>query len=175
MVRRHEIQVLRRAGHEQSEVERLTGASVRSIRRIEREAPVASFDTQAERQRRRVGRPSKAEPFRAYLIGELAKQPDVLAPELLRRARGQGYEGGRNAFYALMLRHNSIRLCGVDPSCWTKCESAEPRAGNGQAARSSPRAIGLPCLLVARRRGRRSAERESCSTYAASYATARHT
>src|SRR5687767_15486369 len=95
MVRRHEIQVLRRAGHEQSEVEQLTGASVRSIRRIEREAPVASFDTQAERQRRRVGRPSKAEPFRSYLIAELAKQPDVLALELLRRARGQGYSGGK--------------------------------------------------------------------------------
>ena len=102
MVRRHEVQVLRRAGHEQTEVEQLTGVSVRSIRRIEREAPVASFDTEAERARRRVGRPSKAEPFRAYLITELAKQPDVLALELLRRARGQGYTGGKSALYALV-------------------------------------------------------------------------
>jgi transposase len=102
MVKRHEIQVLRRAGHEQAEVAQLTGVSVRSIRRVEREEPVASFDTDLERQRRRVGRPSKAEPYRTFLVAELGKQPEVLALELLRRARGQGYGGGKSALYALV-------------------------------------------------------------------------
>jgi len=102
MVKRHEIQVLRRAGHEQAEVAALSGVSVRSVRRVEGEPVVTSFDTDAERTRRRVGRPSKAEPFRQFLVGELAKEPELLAVELLRRARGKGYEGGKSALYELV-------------------------------------------------------------------------
>src|SRR5207244_913401 len=54
------------------------------------------------RIRRRVGRPSKAEPWRASLVAELAREPDVMALELLRRARLQGYAGGKSALYALV-------------------------------------------------------------------------
>jgi transposase len=49
-----------------------------------------------------VGRPSKAEPFREFLIGELVIQPDVLAVELFRRAKLKGYPGGKSALYELM-------------------------------------------------------------------------
>ena len=62
MVRRHEIQVLRRAGHSLAETATLVGVSQSSVQRVVTEPVVTSFDTDAERARREVGRPSKAEP-----------------------------------------------------------------------------------------------------------------
>jgi hypothetical protein len=79
MVRRHEIQVLRRAGHSLVETATRIGVSQSSVQRVEDEPPVTSFDTDAERARREVGRPSKAEPFRSF--AELAVRPDVLSVE----------------------------------------------------------------------------------------------
>ena len=102
MVRRHEIQVLRRAGHDLDETAKLVGVSPRSARRVGAEPEVASFDTDEERKRRGIGRPSKAEPFRAFLVGELAVQPDVMSLELLRRAKAKGYAGGKSALYELV-------------------------------------------------------------------------
>jgi transposase len=102
MVRRHEIQVLRRAGHSLAETAKLVGVSQSTVQRVEAEPAVANFDTSVERERRRVGRPSKAEPLRPLLITELAKEPEVMALELLRRARQQGYSGGKSALYALV-------------------------------------------------------------------------
>lgn len=102
MVKRHEIQVLRRAGHGQAEVARLVGVSKRTVERVDGEEKVAAFDTNAEREKRRIGRPSKAEPFRSFLVGELVAQPDVLAVELFRRAKNNGYAGGKSALYELV-------------------------------------------------------------------------
>ena len=102
MVRRHEIQVLRRAGHSLVETAKLVGVSQSSVQRVEAEDAVTSFDSKAEREKRRVGRPSKAEPFRSFLVSELMAQPDVLAVELLRRARSKGYAGGKSAIYELV-------------------------------------------------------------------------
>jgi len=102
MVRRHEIQVLRRARHSLAETATLVGVSQSSVQRVADEPPVMSFDTDEERARREVGRPSKAEPFRSFLVGELAVQPDLLSVELLRRAKLQGYAGGKSALYALV-------------------------------------------------------------------------
>ena len=75
MVRRHEIQVLRRAGHSLVETAKLVGVSQSSVQRVEAEAAVASFDSDAARERRGIGRPSKIDPFRSFLVAELAKQP----------------------------------------------------------------------------------------------------
>jgi hypothetical protein len=80
----------------------LVGVSRSTVQRIEAEAAVASFDTDAERGRRQIGRPSKAEAFCSFLVGELMAQPDGLAVELLDRARRQGYAGGKNALYQLV-------------------------------------------------------------------------
>jgi transposase len=102
MVKRHEIQVLRRAGHGQAEIAKLAGVSKRSVERVGGERAVVDFNTDAERGKRRIGRPSKAEPFRSCLVGELAVQPDVLAVELLRRAKNKGYTGGKSALYELV-------------------------------------------------------------------------
>jgi hypothetical protein len=46
---------------------KLVGVSKRSARRLAAEEPVASFDTEAEREKRGIGRPANAEPFRSLL------------------------------------------------------------------------------------------------------------
>ncbi len=102
MLKRHEIQVLRRAGHTLEEVVKLAGVSQSSAQRVAAEPPVMGFDSLAERARRGIGRPSKAEAFRALLVAELAKQPSVRGVELLRRARNAGYAGGKSALYELI-------------------------------------------------------------------------
>lgn len=102
MLKRHEIQVLRRAGHSLEEVLKLAGVSQSSVQRVEAEPAVTTLDTAAERVRRGVGRPSKVNAFRALLAGELAKQPAVLGVELLRRARLAGYTGAKSPLYELI-------------------------------------------------------------------------
>lgn len=102
MLKRHEIQVLRRAGHNASEVASLAGVSRRSIRRVEAEVAVTHIDTAAEITRRGVGRPSKAEPFRTFVLELLATEPTLLSLELLRRSKLKGYTGSKSAFYALV-------------------------------------------------------------------------
>ena len=65
MVRRHEIQVLRKAGHELEEIAQLVGVGKRTVQRVVDEPAVATFDSDEERKTRGVGRPSKAEDTRA--------------------------------------------------------------------------------------------------------------
>lgn len=102
MVRRHEIQVLRKAGHTLEDVAKRVGVSRRVVQRVEAEGPVESFDTDGDRERRGAGRPSKAAAFRSLLVAELAKDPHVMALELLRRAKLAGYGGGKSALYELV-------------------------------------------------------------------------
>ncbi len=111
MMKRHEIQVLRRAGHTLAETAKLAGVSQSSVQRVEAEPAVVGVDTAAERARRGVGRPSKAEAFRSKLVAELAAEPELLGVELLRRARLAGYEGGKSALYELVkeLRPKTVR------------------------------------------------------------------
>ncbi len=112
MLKRHEIQVLRHAGHSQEEIAELAGVSVRSVRRVEDESAVSHVDNDGERERRGIGRPSKAEPFRSVIVEHLAKEPHLLSLELVRRARLVGYKGGKSALYELIqsIRPKRIRL-----------------------------------------------------------------
>jgi transposase len=111
MMKRHEVQVLRRAGVSQEQVAKLTGVPVRSVRRIEAEDPVVVPDDAHEREKRGIGRPSKAEPFRGLVAKILAEDPELLSLEILRRARLDGYGGGKSALYALVssLRPRPVR------------------------------------------------------------------
>jgi transposase len=102
MLKRHEIQVLRKAGHNTSEVASLAGVSQRSVRRVEAEVAVSHIDTAAEMAQRGVGRPSKAEPFRGFVLELLATEPTLLSLELLRRAKLKGYTGSKSAFYVVV-------------------------------------------------------------------------
>ncbi len=104
MLKRHEIQVLRRAGHDQAEVAELASVSERTVRTVEREPTVAHVDDAAERRRRKIGRPAKAERFRAFVteLVNSATEPDLMSLEILRRARLAGYRGGKSALYTLI-------------------------------------------------------------------------
>jgi transposase len=112
MLKRHEIQVLRRAGHSLDEVARMAGVSRRSVVRVDAESAVMQIDNEVERGRRGIGRPSKAEPFRAFVVEQLTKEPELLSVELQRRARLEGYQGGKSALYALVhsIRPKPVRL-----------------------------------------------------------------
>ena len=101
MLKRHEIQVLRRAGHTWAEVAALTGVSVGTVRRVAAEAAVETVDNAAERARRQIGRPSKAEAYRPVLVEALTEDARLRSVELLHRARQAGYTGGKSALYAL--------------------------------------------------------------------------
>jgi hypothetical protein len=52
--------------------------------------------------KRGVGRPSKAQPFRAMVVDLLLQQPGMRSLEIVRRARQEGYTGGKSALYALI-------------------------------------------------------------------------
>jgi len=117
MLKRHAIQVLRAAGHGQSEIATLTDVSVRSVRRVEAEPDVSHVDDTSERDRRRIGRPSLAEPFRPCVVELLAHDPALLSVEIFRRAKLVGYAGGKSALYDLI---QAIRPKTPPPSCASK-------------------------------------------------------
>lgn len=105
MMKRYEIQVLRSAGHSQREVGALVGASERTVRRVESEPRVAELGETADeamRERRRIGRPSKVEGFRKWVEELLDREPALPTLEVLRRAREDGYKGGKSAFYSMV-------------------------------------------------------------------------
>ena len=77
MLKRHEIQVLRRAGHTWKEVAALSGVSARTVRRIAAETAVTTIDNAAERARREVGRPSTSEVYREVLVQALTEEPTL--------------------------------------------------------------------------------------------------
>ena len=104
-MKRHEIQVLRAAGHSQEEVGRLVGASVRTVRRVEKAPAVEALGAEADAARkakRKIGRPSKVESFRKWVDALFDKEPTLPTLEVLRRAREDGYDGGKSAFYAMV-------------------------------------------------------------------------
>lgn len=104
---RHEIQVLRRAGHTQPDVAQRCGVSVREVRRIEAQPLVQDTDDAALRRRCHVGRPSVAEPWRDFVVEQLKADQELLTLELLRRARERGFAGSKSAFYPLVAQVRS--------------------------------------------------------------------
>jgi transposase len=112
MLKRHEIQVLRRAGHTWAQVAALAGVSVGTARRVAAEDGVTTVDNAAERARRQIGRPSKADAYRAVLVQALTEEPALKSVELLHRARLAGYTGGKSAVYALA---QTLRVRAVTP------------------------------------------------------------
>jgi hypothetical protein len=55
MLKRHEVEILLKAGHPKVEVARLAGVSLCSVKRIAEEVPVVHVDDAAEREKRRIG------------------------------------------------------------------------------------------------------------------------
>jgi transposase len=102
MLKRHEIEVLLKAGHPKIEVAGLAGVSLSSVKRIAEEDPVVHVDDAAERVQRRIGRPSIVEDFRNVVVEILQEKADLPSLEVLRRVREAGYPGGKSALYALV-------------------------------------------------------------------------
>ena len=102
MLKRHEVEVLLKAGHSHAEVARLTGVGLRSVQRLAKEVPVVHVDDAAERKQRRIGRPNVVENFRKQVATILEQEPDLPSLEILRRVRETGYEGGKTALYGLV-------------------------------------------------------------------------
>ncbi len=102
MLKRHEIEVLLKAGHAKIEVAGLAGVSLSSIKRIAEEVPVVHVDDAAERGKRRIGRPSQVENFRKLVVEILEDRADLPSVEVLRRVRQAGYAGGKSALYGLV-------------------------------------------------------------------------
>ena len=102
MLKRHEVEVLLKAGHKKTEVARMSGVSLRSVKRIAQEEAVVHVDDKAERNQRQIGRPSTVQNFRKQVVGILLESPDLPSLEILRRVREAGYQGGKTALYDLV-------------------------------------------------------------------------
>src|ERR1700730_14560691 len=112
MLKRHEVEILLKAGHPKTEVARLAGVSLCSVKRIAEEAPVLHVNDADEREKRRIGRPSKVENFRNFIGDILEEKPDLPSLEILRRVREVGFRGGKTTLYALVA---SLRPKGIKP------------------------------------------------------------
>jgi len=112
MLKRHEVEILLKAGHCKAEVARLAGVSLCSVKRIAEEVPVVHVDDAVEREKRRIGRPSIVEDFRKPILKILEEKPDLPSLEILRRVREAGYQGGKTALYALVA---SVRPKEIKP------------------------------------------------------------
>ncbi len=102
MLKRHEVEILLKAGHAKTEVAGLAGVSLCSVKRIAHESAVVHVDDVAERAKRQIGRPSTVQNFRKQVVEILEQEPDLATLEILRRARETGYEEGKTALYALV-------------------------------------------------------------------------
>jgi len=111
LLTRHTVEVLLAAGHTHQEVARHAGVCERTVYRIAKEQPVTHVDDKDERQRRRVGRPGKAEPYRAHILELLEQDAQLMSLEVLRRCRQRGYDGGKTAIYDLIAQ---IRPASTD-------------------------------------------------------------
>jgi transposase len=92
---RYEVTVLRKAGHSQRDVADLSEVSVRTVQRLDREARTG-LDPGLQRKRG-VGRPSKVATFADRIRAWLDAEPELESLEILRRAREDGYDGGKTA------------------------------------------------------------------------------
>lgn len=101
-LKRYGVQVLLKAGHTEADTARLAKVSLRTVRRVAEEPDVERVDDTEERARRRIGRPSTVQPFTALVQRLLNEEPEILSVEVLRRARLEGYAGGKSALFALV-------------------------------------------------------------------------
>ena len=101
-MKRHEIQVLRRAGVTIRKIAEQAGVSPSTIKRIIREPAIEAVGDNQLVLKHGVGRPSKTEEFRDFADDLLEQEPKLPTIELLHRARLAGYKGGKTAFYELV-------------------------------------------------------------------------
>ena len=97
-IKRHEIQVLHRAGFSIREVAERAQVGVNTVLRILRRPE------KEDTRRRGVGRPSVATAFETTVRALLHDEPDLPTVEILRRLREQRYSASKNPVYQLVRR-----------------------------------------------------------------------
>lgn len=101
-MKRHEVQVLRKAGFTRDEIAQRAGVSRRSVSHILNEPRVEELARNAAMTDGKVGRPSIALPFTPHLQELFKTEPDLPTVEVLRRMRLKGYTGGKTALYQIV-------------------------------------------------------------------------
>ena len=97
-MKRHQVEVLFRAGFSLRAVARKAGISRNTVKRILRGAPPPEED------HRPIGRPPVAASFEGAVRALLAEQWDLPTVKVLRRLREAGYSGGKNPVYQMVRR-----------------------------------------------------------------------
>ena len=90
MLDRFAVQQLLRAGLTARAVARQAGISLRSVRRIARQAPITSLDVPSVAVGQRVGRPRVTDDVRAFVRDVLTTEPELPIGEVWRGVREAG-------------------------------------------------------------------------------------
>lgn len=101
-MKRHEVQVLKKAGLTLEEIARTADLSRRTVQNILREPQVDQPGGVRISGKKPVGRPSISQGFIEGLLEIFKTEPALPTIELLRRMRIQGYTGGKTALYDLV-------------------------------------------------------------------------
>ena len=109
------VKKLRKAKLPAATVEKVTGISERSIRRIEKEPEVESADEESFRKSRKVGRPSQLEAYREDIVNWLSEERDpadgpMKGQEVIRRLRAKGCRVGDSTVYDYLRK-----ICPKEP------------------------------------------------------------
>src|SRR5260370_16430097 len=83
MLKRHEVEILLKAGHAKTEVARLSGVSLRSVKRIAEERPVEQVEDARERVKRQIGRPTTLTNFRKQVLDIVRETPHLASLAIL--------------------------------------------------------------------------------------------
>jgi transposase len=111
IMKRHEVQVLKRAGHSLSQIAKQVGISRRAVASIAKE-PAVDQGTREVVAVAKVGRPSVALPFAPHVQEIFKAEPDLPTVEVFRRIRLKGYAGGKSALYEIVA---ALRPRAVEP------------------------------------------------------------
>lgn len=106
-MKRHEIQIRRKAGQTHRQIAREASVSLRTSKRVLKEPDVTSGSRPTTR---RPGRPSKVAAHRAFVAALLSAEPELPTLEVLHRARQIGYSGGKSALYDLVRELRPTRV-----------------------------------------------------------------
>lgn len=99
-MKRLHIQTLAHSGGlSAKEVAEKTEVSESTVRRVGEEEPVRDPQAREAEHSRRMGRPSKLEPFRAHVERWLKEDPGVASGVVLERLRGEGCDTKKSAVY----------------------------------------------------------------------------
>lgn len=102
MLDRHAVQALRQAGMSARAIARQFGVSVRTVRRIGREPPVADSAEATARRARGIGRPGVSAAVRERVAALVADDLEAPPGEICRRLREEGTPLGLSTVYRVL-------------------------------------------------------------------------